>query len=119
MTITIAGLRNDKGVVQYCAAPRGSAFPDCEGTGVISGSVPISGQSATITLPRLANGEWAIAVFHDRNANGELDTFAGIPREGYGFSRNPGFRPRAPRFDEAVIELAGNANIDIRMRYLF
>jgi len=105
--------------VQYCAAPRGASFPDCEGAGVVSGSVAIHDRKASISLPRLARGEYAIAVFHDSNSNGELDTFAGIPREGYGFSNNPGFRPRAPRFDEAVIQLNRATEIDIRIRYLF
>ena len=49
-------------------------------------------------------GDYALAVIHDENGNGQLDTFAGIPREGYGFSRNapsasarPASPPRASR----------------------
>jgi len=41
------------------------------------------------TLDSLPQGEYAIAVYHDKNRNGELDTnFLGIPKEDYGFSNN-------------------------------
>jgi len=41
------------------------------------------------TLDSLPQGEYAIAVYHDKNTNGELDTnFLGIPKEDYGFSNN-------------------------------
>lgn len=34
-------------------------------------------------------GEYAIAVYHDKNLNGKLDSnFLGIPKEAYGFSNN-------------------------------
>jgi uncharacterized protein (DUF2141 family) len=34
-------------------------------------------------------GEYAIAVYHDKNVNGKLDSnFLGIPKEAYGFSNN-------------------------------
>ena len=40
-------------------------------------------------VPTLPFGEYAIAVYHDKNKNGKLDTnFLGIPKEGYGFSNN-------------------------------
>ena len=55
----------------------------------------------------------------DANGNGKLDTFAGIPREGYGFSRNPPFRPRAPRWEEAVFSLPGESAAAIKLRNLF
>jgi uncharacterized protein (DUF2141 family) len=47
-----------------------------------------------------------------------MDTFLGIPREGYGFSRNPPFRPRAPRFDEAQVTIDGRSEALISLRYL-
>lgn len=41
------------------------------------------------TVDDLPFGEYAIAVYHDKNINGKLDTnFLGIPKEAYGFSNN-------------------------------
>ena len=67
-------------------------------------------------LPR---GGYAVAVIHDENGNHKLDTFAGIPREGFGFSRDPaiGFGP--PSFAAARFPLAGDADRQqLRMRYI-
>lgn len=42
-----------------------------------------------ISIPDLPAGNYAIAVFHDANANGKLDkNMLGIPKEAYGFSNN-------------------------------
>jgi uncharacterized protein (DUF2141 family) len=72
-----------------------------------------------ITVPGLTPGKYAVAVFHDANGKRRLDIFAGIPREGYGFSRNPRFKPRAPTFDEAAIDLPQSTNTEIAIRYIF
>lgn len=55
----------------------------------------------------LAAGSYALAVFHDKNDNGELDTnFLGIPKEGYGWSNNPKPTFRAARYDECMFTIA-------------
>jgi uncharacterized protein (DUF2141 family) len=80
--------------------------------------LPIVNGTARIALGSLAPGSYAVSVFHDANANGKLDTFAGIPKEGYGFSRNPPFRPRAPKFTEAQLDIADNSTTVINLRYI-
>lgn len=60
-----------------------------------------------------------MAVIHDANANARLDTMLGIPREGFGFSRDPAIRFGPPRFAAARFAVAaGSANQQVRMRYL-
>ena len=67
-------------------------------------------------LPR---GGYAIAIIHDENGNAKLDTFAGIPREGFGFSQNPAIRFGAPRFAAARFTIDGDAAMQqVRMRYI-
>ncbi|RNC79618.1 MAG: DUF2141 domain-containing protein [Balneola sp.] len=47
-------------------------------------------------------GEYAIAVYHDKNENGKLDTnFLGIPKESYGFSNNARGRFGPASWDDA------------------
>lgn len=47
--------------------------------------------AAHFAFPALPAGGYAIAVFHDRNGNGKLDTnLMGIPSEPYGFSVSSG-----------------------------
>jgi len=60
-----------------------------------------------------------VAVIHDENSNSKLDTFAGIPREGFGFSRNPAIAFGPPRFTAARFTLDSDAEAQqIRMRYI-
>lgn len=50
---------------------------------------PAASGSATLVLKDLAPGEYGIAVYHDTNANGKLDTNPmGIPIEPIAFSNN-------------------------------
>ena len=54
----------------------------------------------------VAPGDYAVALFHDVNQNGELDkTLFGIPKEPYGFSNN--YRPRVagPSFDDCRVRI--------------
>ena len=75
--------------------------------------------TAALRFEGLPHRAYAIALIHDENGNHKLDTFAGIPREGFGFSRNPtlGFGP--PRFAAARFAVAGDAERQqVRMRYI-
>lgn len=51
-------------------------------------------------------GKYAIAIYHDVNANEDLDkNFFGIPKEPYGFSNNPKAKWSAPRFNEIAFDV--------------
>tara|TARA_R110000868_G_scaffold410693_8_gene699918 strand:+ start:1352 stop:1801 length:450 start_codon:yes stop_codon:yes gene_type:complete len=51
--------------------------------------IPVEEDRIEWNVPDLPFGEYAIAVYHDRNKNGKLDTnLLGIPKEDYGFSNN-------------------------------
>lgn len=116
--VDISGLRNAKGMIQACMTRSRAHFPDCRGD---PGAVLLSVPAATRTLhfTGLAPGRWAITVFHDYNANQKLDRMMGVPREGFGFSRNPKIRFGAPRFDNVDIEIpTGFSRTTVRMLYL-
>jgi uncharacterized protein (DUF2141 family) len=73
----------------------------------------------SIHFDGLPHGNYAVAVIHDENNNHKLDTFAGIPREGFGFSRNPSVTFGPPRFAAARFTLSSDADRQqVRMRYL-
>ncbi|MEQ8580032.1 MAG: DUF2141 domain-containing protein [Balneola sp.] len=51
--------------------------------------LPVDSTTIIWTQEMLPYGEYAIAVYHDKNENGKIDTnFLGIPKEEYGFSNN-------------------------------
>ena len=119
LEVTVTGIKNAKGVIQLAICPPGVGFPDCKDKAVRTGKLTIQNGVARGSFAGLPAGTYAVSVFHDANVNGKLDTFAGIPKEGYGFSRNPGFKPRAPKFAEVQIEVTGQASTSIKLRYLF
>lgn len=51
--------------------------------------IPVDSLSIEWCVEGLPFGDYAIAVYHDKNENGKLDAnFLGIPKEDYGFSNN-------------------------------
>lgn len=66
----------------------------------------------------LPPGDYAVAVFHDENSDGECNTnFLGIPTEGYGFSNNVVPLFSAPSFGECKINLDKNKTVSIKLIY--
>ena len=65
-----------------------------------------------------APGDYAIAVYHDENANKTFDKKAfGLPAEPYGISNNPIIRFGPPSVDEALFNVtAEGADVRIELR---
>ena len=56
---------------------------------VRTAQVPLTGPAVQVRFEGLAPGSYGVMAYHDRNANGRLDTLPiGLPTESYGFSRN-------------------------------
>jgi uncharacterized protein (DUF2141 family) len=79
--------------------------------------VPIKDGLAKIEIPELPPGTYAVAVFHDANGNGKLDTnFLGIPKEPTGASRDPKPRMGPPKFTDCSFDLKSNTSITINLQ---
>lgn len=69
-------------------------------------------------IKNLPKGEYSMVIYHDKNNNKEMDrSFLGIPKEGYGFSRN--FKPglSSPVFEDCSIILNKDVEIEIKLMY--
>ena len=78
--------------------------------------VPARSGTVGARFEKLPPGRYAVAVFHDENGNGRIDTnFLGLPSEGYGFSRITPFRK--PSFEETAFELTDKARVPVRLKY--
>ncbi len=119
LDVAVDHLRSSKGLIRVCVTADPDNFPACvDDADAITRSVPAG--TRTIRFDGLPLGGYAIAVIHDENSNAKLDTFAGIPREGFGFSRNPPVTFGPPRFAAARFALTSDAEMQqIRMRYIF
>ena len=119
LLIRIENLRNSRGLVHVCLTKDRRRFPDCgKDPEARKLSWPTS-KAGVLTIDRLSVGRYALSVIHDENGNGRLDSFAKIPREGFGFSRNPKIRFGPPSYQEVEFAVDKVANsISVRMRYL-
>lgn len=118
LEVRIDGLRNSRGVVQACLGSNPRFFPDCSrDPTALKLKIPASSQQLRFT--NIVPGRYALTLFHDENANLRLDMVLGIPREGFGFSRNPKIRFGAPKFGQVDIELGPTVRREsIRMQYV-
>lgn len=117
--VALAGLRNMRGTVHLCMTKSPAHFPNCgDDPAAVKRSVPAAG-AAQVDFSGIAPGSYALAVIHDENRNGRLDTLLGIPREGFGFSRNPVIRFGPPRFTQVRFDAEpGLSRQSVRMQYL-
>jgi uncharacterized protein (DUF2141 family) len=117
--VQLSGLRSTKGFVLLCLTGNAKAFPDC--------SKDPKAVRAKVAANQLANGMhfnldapggYAVSVIHDENGNGKLDTAMMIPREGFGFSRNPAISFGPPKFAAAAFQVNGEVKQIIKMKYM-
>lgn len=112
-------MRSDKGRLFLCLTRQARHFPDCEDDSHARIIDVAAAGEERLVFDQLPSGSYALSVFHDENGNGRLDTFLGMPREGFGFSRNPPIRFGPPRFGEARFDIAaGTTSQSVKMRYL-
>ena len=118
LEVEIDGLRNQKGEIRACLMSNKALFPDC-GSDRNAMKQSVAATSPHLSFTSFAPGTYALVLFHDENANSKLDTLLGIPREGFGFSRNPTVRFGTPRFEKVGMELGpGLTRIRVRLQYL-
>ena len=79
----------------------------------------VEGRKASCDVAGIKPGTYAIAVIHDENLNGELDTnFLGVPTEGYGFSSGAKAGFSAPSFSDAKVFYDGQTlDLTISLNY--
>lgn len=81
--------------------------------------IKIRDKQARCDFEDIAPGTYALAVVHDENMNGKLDTkWLGIPTEGYGFSNDAKALLSAPTFSAASFSYDGqNLDMTIGLHY--
>jgi uncharacterized protein (DUF2141 family) len=119
LDVAVQQIRSAKGMLRVCLTADPDNFPACvDDVRAVTRSVPAG--THNVSFAGLPRGGYAVAVIHDENGNNRLDTFAGIPREGFGFSRNPAIRFGPPRFAAARFVLDSDAEAQqVKMRYIF
>lgn len=79
--------------------------------------VPVDAEGkAVVSFTDLPAGTFAISTYQDRNENGKIDTFLGIPREPYAFSNGARGMFGPAKFEDAAFEF-GTEDQDLDIRF--
>jgi len=121
LTVSISGLRNDKGQIMIQLWNQPDGFPTKGNKGYkavnIDADKAVNGTvTATFDIPP---GTYAVSTLHDENKNNKMDSNAfGIPKEGYGASNNVVTHLHAPSFEQAKFQVPiSGQKISLSMRY--
>ena len=119
LRVAVEGLPNRQGGVCLKIFSGRQGFPSENINVVDQACVAIDAIPLTVTFNDLAFGNYAIALYHDSNGDGQFNRGAfGIPTEGFGFSNNPAIRMGPAEFEEAMFLWAGaKAPITIQIQY--
>ena len=99
INVVVDGVRSSRGLMAVTLyADNSRKFLVKHGSVYVGRSPAQAGTTRTcIYLPQ--PGIWALALYHDENANQSFDrTGIGLPAEGYGFTNNPGTLAGLPSF---------------------
>jgi uncharacterized protein (DUF2141 family) len=118
--VEILSIRNSTGAVACALFESPEGFPT-EFLRFASNlmMVKVRATKATCSFNDIAPGVYAIAVIHDENRDGELATnWMGVPKEGYGFSKDAKGTLGAPAFEAASFSYNGESlHMTIRLQY--
>lgn len=119
ITININNVRNSNGVCCVLLFSNPSAFPGDARKAVASKVVKAQKGLRNIQFEKIPPGTYAVAVIHDENGDGKLNTnFFGIPKEGYGASNNNLPMTSAPKFSGSSFTVSGkDKTLDIGLKY--
>ncbi len=116
LTIHVEGVASSKGNISIGLYKDAEGFlkPDKVFKGLFQKATE---GTTTAQIENLPEGTYAIAVFHDENANQELDTnFFGIPKEALGFSKGKLKTFGPPDFEECTLVFPKEQRITIKIK---
>ena len=89
LTVNISGFPSSDGVAMVALHDSEQSYQGEETGAMDKKMAPVVNQETRVVFENLTFGSYGVALYHDENGNGKLDTNAmGIPKEAYGFSNN-------------------------------
>lgn len=118
LNVTVTNINSAQGKVSIGVFTSAKGWPD-QGQEFIGQFIVAQKGKVSHSFPGLKPGKYAIAVFHDENNNKMLDkNFFGVPKEGYGFSRDATSTFGPPDFSDAAFTLGyTTTSVTLKMRY--
>ncbi len=118
LTLVIEGVKSDRGLMAVTLYGNDQARFLVKGGAIKVWRDPASPPSQTMCIWLPAPGYYAVAVYHDANANHKLDLGTFGPTEAYGFSRNPRILFSKPRLSAVRFDASGaDTTLHIKLHY--
>jgi uncharacterized protein (DUF2141 family) len=118
--VKVLNIRNSTGTVDCALFDSPEGFPiEVLHSAMTAMIIKIRDTQAHCDFEDIPPGTYALAVIHDENMNGKLDTnWLGIPTEGYGFSSGARALLGAPSFSAASFQYdGGTLDLTISLHY--
>jgi uncharacterized protein (DUF2141 family) len=118
--VTVFNIRNARGTVDCALFDGPAGFPvDVPHSAMRLMAMKVPNSQAQCDFENISAGTYGLVVLHDENMNGKLDSnWLGIPKEGYGFSKDAKASFGAPSFADASFVYDGNTlALTITLRY--
>lgn len=115
VTIRFCQIKEAKGDLYIALYNQQEGFMD-DDRAVFRKVVPVTKVGCLEERIVLSDGQYAVSCFHDVNGNGKLDkSFAGIPKEPYGFSGSYASKMRGPNWKETNIAVKSGQTVTIQL----
>ena len=119
LNLKIEGVRNADGLIAVTLYEDNSSKFLAKGGSLYVGRVDASAGTTNGCIFVPSTGVYAIALYHDENANQRFDRSGiGLPAEGYGFSNNPATLAGLPSFRSVRLNVPRSGlTTRIQMKY--
>ena len=116
LTVSVTGVRSDEGSVAVTICDKAS-FP--AGACPYHADTPAKHGEVTVQVTGVPPGTWAAAALHDEAGTKKLElSLFGIPKQGFGFSRDAPMRFGPPSFADAAVKLTeAGGSVTVPLHY--
>jgi uncharacterized protein (DUF2141 family) len=121
LVITYTDIRNTRGQLILAIYNHENQWTDNPYRTVISDKKELRNGKLVVVVPGMQRGKtYACALLDDEDGSMNMDYFCGVPKEGWGMSRNPSFlKLKAPSYEEVSFKLDGPVlRFEIKMNYI-
>ena len=120
VVVELAGLRSDNGQILAALFRTKDGFPSSIAKAFARKQAHSKQRKLSIVFEGVPAGQFAVCMFHDENGNSAMERSAfGIPKEGWGTSRDASATFGPPSFEDARLSLAPGErkHIVVHVRY--
>jgi uncharacterized protein (DUF2141 family) len=118
LSIVVEGVRSSKGLMTASLYPNDKTQFLAKNGALKVWRVPAQAPTTEMCIWLKAPGTYAVAIYHDANANHKLDLGLLGPTEDYGFTNNPRIFLAKPSFNSVKFQAhAGETTVHIRLNH--